>query len=612
MNKIRETIKTIVLAAYYSFSFCWRNSKWGTVARFLVVSISTALGYLSVQATGHMINVVQKFKGTNTADTLPLVYALVFLVVILLLGVVAGRFSWFYRSRWSQELRFANQREINDHRATLDVGRVRSKQYDDLQKRINELPYSWGTRISFAEEMFMLFSTIVSFVLFGASLLWYKPEYALVLVLTALPMMIFEFRDVSMWWGLMEQLVPDHKKRHVLERPYHNPNAFVQGLMFNQMPHLRKRIEDNVGGVIGSYEKARRVSLRREMITHTVAVGGLLGVVVHMIWSTAMSAGEVGTLTIVLAASRTFQSNLEAIVSLVADQWNSAKGIILIEKDFFGLKSLITTEHPLVPNFQKIPVVRFDRVSFAYPDTENLVLKNVSFTIEPGSRVAIVGKSGNGKSTIQALLMRHYDPTSGAVYADEFNLRNIEPKEWSNTASSLTQEYSVIERKVGEEIASSRLGDLLDLDAVKASCKFANFAEVVESDPHGYESQIGVEYGGRDFSGGEKQRLALARVHYRNTPILILDEPDAKLDPESAEKVIDEIFNLDGVTVVMITHHVSRAERCDKIIVMGKGEVVEEGTHSELISLGGAYASMFEKDRKRLGGDQVPDTETES
>lgn len=609
MNKLKETIATLLLAARYSFSFCWRHSKAETIGRLVISAATTLLLYLTIQATGLIINEVQglmgKFKGGNhsLAEIAQngLLWPVAFLLGVLLFGVILGRFNWFYRSKWNQTLRFANQRELNDHRATLDVARFRSKEYDDLQKRIQELPTSWQTRIWFSDEMFSLFTTVVSFALFGASLLWYKPIYALILVLTALPMMIVEFRLVAMWWSLFQELVPHHKKRSVLEKPYHNTNAFVQALMFNQMSPLRRDIDINVGSVLDAYNHIRKISIRKEMFTHLLAVAGLCGVIIHAVWSTVAYAGEIGTLTIVMAAARTFQGNLEAIVSLIAEQWNSAKGVILIEKDFLGLKPVIKTEYPVIPKFDITPLVRFDKVCFAYPDTDTLVLKNVSFTIEPGTKLAIVGKSGNGKSTIQALLMRHYDPTSGAVYAGDINLRNIEPNVWSNVASSLTQEYTVLERRIGEEIASSRLDQTIDLEAVAASCRFANFDEVVDSDPKGYESQIGVEFGGRDFSGGEKQRLALARVHYRGTPILILDEPDAKLDPESAQKVIDKVFALKGVTVVMITHHVSRAERCDKVIVMGKGEVVEQGTHCELMAQGGVYAGMHEKDRKRLG-----------
>ncbi|MGB3921962.1 MAG: ABC transporter ATP-binding protein [Minisyncoccia bacterium] len=607
MNKLKETVTTLLLAARYSLSFCWRNSRNETIGRLVIALGTTLLLYFGIQATGFVINEVQELMlkpGTPTLTEFfgsSVFVSSLFLVGVLLFGVVLGRFNWYYRNKWNHTLRFANQRELNDHRATLDVARFRSKEFDDLSKRIEDLPTSWQTRIWFSDEMFSLFTTTVSFVLFGASLLWYEPFYALILVLFALPMMTVEFRLTSKWWNLFQELVPQHKKRSVLEKPYRMANTFVQALMFNQMPAIRKKVDINVGEVLSSYEQIRKYSIRNEMFPHLLAILGLCGVLVHAIYSTIVQAGEIGTLTIVIAASRTFQGNLEAIVSLIADQWNSAKGVILIEEDFFGTKPFIKTEYPVTPRFDTVPRIRFNGVSFTYPSANTEALRDVNFTIEPGSKLAIVGKSGAGKSTIQALLMRHYDPTSGTIYAGDISLRNFEPNVWSNVVSALTQEYTVLERRVGEEIASSRLDQPVDLGAVAVSARFANFDEVVSSDPNGYDSQIGVEFGGRDFSGGEKQRLALARVHYRGTPILILDEPDAKLDPESAEKVINQVFALQGVTVIMITHHVSRAERCDKVIVMERGRVVEQGTHQVLMALGGVYASMYKKDKERLG-----------
>jgi len=609
MTKLTDTLQTLFLAARYSFTFCLKNSKFDTIARLLISASNTVLLYLTIQATGLIVNAVQnsmgKFKGENHSFvefiTGDLAKPVLFLLGVLLFGVMLGRLNWFFRSRWNQRLRYANEQQFNDHRATLDVARFRSKEYDDLEKRIGELPTSWQTRIWFSDEMLNLFTTVVSFFLFGASLVTSRPSYALILVITALPMMIIEFKLVSKWWNLFQELVPHHKKRKVLEKPYKSANAFVQALMFQQMPALKRDIEINVGGVLDQYDAIRKESVRKEMFTHFLAIMGLCGVIIHAVWQIVKYGGEIGTLTVLIAAARTFQGNLEAIVSLIAEQWNSAKGVILIEKDFLGLKPVLKTVDPVVPHFNGPPCLRFDKVNFAYPDTDTLVLKDVSFTIEPGSKVAIVGKSGNGKSSLASLLMRHYDPTSGAIYAGDINLQNILPEVWTNCASALTQEYTVLERSIAEEIASSRLDQPLDLEVVATSCRFANFDEVVESDPKGYDSQIGIEFGGREFSGGERQRLALARVHYRGTPILILDEPDAKLDPESAQKVIDHVFALKGVTVVIITHHVSRAEPCDKVIMMGKGEVAEQGSHKELMAKGGVYATMFEKDKKRLG-----------
>ncbi len=606
MRKIFETVETMFTAARYSLSFCLRNAKRDTLWRLLTAVGSTLLLYLIIQATGSVVNTVQVLiqkGGLHTFSDLlnsELKTPLLFFAGVLIFGVIIGRLHWYFRGRWNMTLRYANQRELNEHRASLDIARFRSKEYDDLSKRIQELPSGFQTRIWFSEEILNIFTTLISFFLFGASLVFFSPVYAVVLIVSAIPMMLFEFRFVNVWWKLFQELVPHHKRRAVLEKAYQDVPTFVQAKMFNQMHGLKKEIDLNIDTVLSLFNAVRKKAMEFEIITHFIAMLGLGGVIVHASWTTVVTMGEIGTLTVVIAASRTFQSNIEAIVALVAEQWNSAKGVILIEKEFMGLLPVLETKNPITPTFSGAPKIRFENVSFAYPDTEALVLKNVSFEIEPGSKVAIVGKSGHGKSTIQSLLMRNYDPTEGTIFADTVDLRSIKPNVWNTVTSSLTQEYSVLERTIREEIASSRLTDAVQDDVVHASSVFANFDEVVDSDPQGYESQIGVQFGGRDFSGGEKQRLALARVHYRNTPILIFDEPDARLDPESAQKVIENIFALQGVTVIMITHHVSRAMLCDKVLVIKKGEVVEQGNPNELLQKNGVFTSLYEKDKKRL------------
>jgi ABC-type multidrug transport system fused ATPase/permease subunit len=333
-------------------------------------------------------------------------------------------------------------------------------------------------------------------------------------------------------------------------------------------------------------------------------------VIVHTIYSTITSGTEVGTLTIIIAAARTFQGNLESIVSLIAEQWNSAKGVILIEEEFFGTKSSLITPFPVVPRFDITPTISFRDVCFTYPDSQKPVLNDVSFTIRPGTKTAIIGESGNGKSTLMALLLRQYDPSSGVIDVEGVHLKNIDPKDWSNIVSGLTQDYTILERRIGEEIASSRLDKDADPNLIMESAKFACFDGVISADQKGIDAQIGTEHGGREFSGGEKQRLALARVYYRGTPVLVLDEPDAKLDPVSANKVMENIFALKGVTVIIITHHVSRSERCDHVIVMSKGRVIEQGSPLELKEKGGHFVAMIQSDRKRQGKDKSPESDT--
>jgi ATP-binding cassette subfamily B protein len=531
-------------------------------------------------------------------------------VVLPFVGVLLGRLNWFFRSRWNQKLRFANSREVNDHRAKLDIATIKSKKFDDLTRRITELPDSWQTRILFSEEMFSLLGTIISFVLFGTSLIWYKPVYALILFLTALPMAIAEVKYVSMWWILFQELVPINKQRSVLEKAFGGQTAFVQGKMFGQHKTLRYCIDKNISDVIGRNDRIRKIGMIREFITFTISQMGFCAVIIHAIWYIVNNGGEVGTLTVIIASARTFQGNLESIVSLIADQWNSAKGVNLIEEEFFATKSSISTPYPVVPRFDIVPKITFKNVGFTYPEGKKQVLTNLDFTINPGEKVAIVGDSGNGKSTLMALLLRQYDPTVGKIDIGGVDLRNIEPDVWCKLISGLTQEYAILQRPIGEEIASSRLDADYDEERVRKSAEFACFLDVVNSDPKGFRLQIGTEFGGKDFSGGETQRLALARVFYRNTPILTLDEPDARLDPESANEVMENIFAIQGKTIIIITHHVSRALRCDKVIVMKNGRVVEIGAPGELKDKQGFFSRMLVADMKRQGKDKSPESDT--
>lgn len=590
------------IATKYSIAFCWRNCRKLTIKRIIVSILTTLSLYLTIQATGFVINSVQALRSLGKHEFSSLILPVIFLGLVVFFQAVTGRFEWIFRNKWHQVLRYEGQRELNDLRARLDVARFGSKVYDDLTRRIQELPYGFQVRPMFAEEVLRLLTTCISFALFAASLLWYKPMYALVLLVFAFPLIVLDFRSVTLWWAIQEKLVPKNKHRNMLERAYYSPIAFVQALMFNQMPTLRTQIKKSTDEVVSEYDVVRGQSLKFEMVSHLSCALGLCFVFIHAIWSAVTTNVEIGTLTIVMSSARTFNGNLESIVSLIAEQWNTAKGVILIEKDFFGLQPVLRTENPVIPTWTKPPVIRFDRVSFTYPDTDKEVLHDVSFTIPSGATVAIVGKTGHGKSTVEGLLMRHYDPTTGAIYVDDINLQNIKPSVWSGTATALKQDFVNLDRTIGDEVASSRIDLPFDRERVEVASRFAYFDEVVAREESGFDTQMGKEFGGRVLSGGQNQRLALARARHRDSQVFVLDEPDAKLDPESAEIVIDNIFALTGVTVVMITHHVSRAKRCDHIILMNEGSVAEQGTHAELMALGGRYASMFKKDEERLSG----------
>jgi ABC-type multidrug transport system fused ATPase/permease subunit len=243
--------------------------------------------------------------------------------------------------------------------------------------------------------------------------------------------------------------------------------------------------------------------------------------------------------------------------------------------------------------------IRFDRVGFAY-GKDTPVLHEVSFEIEPGQVVGIVGPTGSGKSTVLSLLPRFYDPTLGRVLIDGTDIADFKVGALRAQIGFVLQDTVLFHGTVRENIAYGR-PDATE-DEIVAAARIANADEFISRMPLGYDSMVGER--GETLSGGQRQRIAIARAVVRNSPILVLDEPTAALDPESEHLVIEALRRLmKGRTVIMIAHRLSTLVDADKIIVLRDGVVVEEGSHQELIARGGAFAELH---RIQQGGAVAP------
>ncbi|MBX3020358.1 MAG: ABC transporter ATP-binding protein [Bdellovibrionales bacterium] len=248
---------------------------------------------------------------------------------------------------------------------------------------------------------------------------------------------------------------------------------------------------------------------------------------------------------------------------------------------------------PEIGNPQPFPQhwdgIEFRNVSFGYGD--NIVLKNVNLKIQHGEQVALVGTSGAGKSTLINLLPRFFDPSEGDIFIGNVSIRDMKLDELRSNVALVTQDVFLFSDSVERNIQS---GDFRrPLTEVLPAAKLANADEFIRNSEHGYETRVG-ERGAR-FSGGEKQRISIARAIFKNAPILILDEATSALDSESeleVQKGLDSLMR--GKTALVIAHRLSTIAKCDRILVMDKGEVIEEGSHNELMVRQGAYYKFFQ------------------
>ena len=242
--------------------------------------------------------------------------------------------------------------------------------------------------------------------------------------------------------------------------------------------------------------------------------------------------------------------------------------------------------------------IEFDHVNFSYEEATP-VLKDISFKIEPGQVAAIVGPSGTGKTTIISLIPRFYDPQSGQVRIDGKNIRQFTMKSLREQISFVLQDTLLFRASIWENIAYGKPG-ASRAEIIRAA-EVANAHEFIEKMSEGYDTMVGER--GATLSGGQRQRIAIARAVIRNTPILILDEPTSGLDSASEEVVIEALDRLmKNRTTVVIAHHLGTIRHADVIFVVKDSELVEQGTHEELLTGGGLYAELYKLQTSESAG----------
>ena len=239
--------------------------------------------------------------------------------------------------------------------------------------------------------------------------------------------------------------------------------------------------------------------------------------------------------------------------------------------------------------------LKLENVSFRYPGASEDTLHNLNLAIHNGEKLAVVGRNGAGKSTLVKLLCGFYDPTEGRVLLNGEDIRKYNRKEYYKLFSAVFQDFSILPGTIAENVAQS--ADEIDFSRVKAAVKDAGLEENIERLPEQYETKLGrsVHLDAYELSGGETQRLMLARAVYRNAPVIVLDEPTAALDPIAESDLYERYHELTkGSTSIYVSHRLASTRFCDRIILIGAGGIAEMGTHEELMEAGKEYAHLYE------------------
>lgn len=248
------------------------------------------------------------------------------------------------------------------------------------------------------------------------------------------------------------------------------------------------------------------------------------------------------------------------------------------------------------------PMIEFINVSFKYPNTEEYVLKNCSFVIEPGEKVGLIGLNGSGKSTIIKLIFGFYKPNEGKILLDGINLNEYDIYKLRKRFSVLFQDYVTYCLPLREIIALSDFKERFNEEKLLNACKTSGLYDVIKDWSGGFDSVLGRFYAdnGKNFSGGQWQLAGLARAYFKESKYVVLDEPSAALDPISEDRIFEQLYHLsEGKSSITISHRLSNTTTADKILVLDQGRIIEQGSHFALLKQNGRYAHLFSLQAKK-------------
>jgi ATP-binding cassette subfamily B protein len=483
--------------------------------------------------------------------------------------------------------------EVMRKAASLDVTVYEDPVFYD---RLERARVQATDRLAMIQQMGRLIQLTVTAIAFSAVLVRYSPFLLLLLVAGIIPAFLGESHFAFLTYAKNFHQTPWRREMDYLRQVGGSKEAAKELKLFNLSSYLTERF---TGLSKRIYEENVALNHRRLFWGGLLAIVGQLGyygAYAFSIYRTIQGRYSVGDLTLITTAIMQSMASIQQAFSTasgVADQALFLTDLIA----FFEMKPRVESKvdgirvpHPVVRGFE------FRNVSFAYPGTNRRVLSDFNFRLRPGERVALIGENGQGKTTMVKLITRLYDPTEGQILLDGVDLREYDLAALHSEIGVIFQDFMRYEMTARENIAVGRIEVPHSQEEIEYAADKSLAAGVVATLERGYDQMLGRRFeGGVDLSGGEWQKMALARAYLRDAQLLILDEPTAALDARSEFEVFERFAELTyGKMALLISHRFSTVRMADRIVVLEGGRLVEEGSHDKLVALGGRYAAMFE------------------
>jgi ABC-type multidrug transport system fused ATPase/permease subunit len=506
--------------------------------------------------------------------------------------IVAGVF--YLQNYFAQML---NDYIFNDLRITyinkissLDFQHFENRDTANLISKTND-EYRWRTQ-QVIRDINNLLSNAISLITVGIIIIpnyWYL---GVLLIVCQIPNVRLQYQLVKKDWEFYNSQSESIRQGWDIEWQLTNKNYLAEVNL-----NRSKNFLFNKASTIWHSFTEGTLNIRRRAVSRQLLNVFLSSIAIAICLFVLINNVRQGLLTIGLFTF--YFSSIQQVNDIFTGFVNSFISISQQDLYIANFKKIMELTNPIssgnfIPEKFSPPLIEFKNISFKYPDTDNYIFKNFNLTIKPGEEVAIVGANGAGKTTLIKLLLRYYDPESGEILVNNLNIKDYRLSDWYKYLSFLSQEFNTYYNlSLRENILISRPQITSDKRVISA-LKKADAYSYTKKYKQGLDTMMSQKYGGEEPSWGQWQKIVIARVFYRRAPIMILDEPTSSIDAVSEAKIFNNIYRKNNhKTLIIVSHRFSTVRNAERIIVLDKGQIMEQGTHQELLKLNGLYAKSF-------------------
>jgi ATP-binding cassette subfamily B protein len=491
--------------------------------------------------------------------------------------------------------RFTNRVSVRlmEHASRLDLASFEDPVFYDKLDRARRQTTS---RMGLLAALLSMLQDAVTLASLSTGLIVFSPWLMVLLAAAVIPSFLGETHFTSLAYSVLYKRTPERRKLDYLRLLGASVQSAKEIKIFGLGAYLSKHYDEVSADI---FKENKILAMRRALLgsaLNVVSTGGYYGAYAAVLVRTLAGAVSLGSFTFLTGAFNRSRAYIEKILSGFNDI--SEQAVFLKDLfEFFAMEPTIGT----VPNALPAPRpirqgFEFRDVAFAYAGSDRRVVQNINFVLHPDEKLALIGENGAGKTTLVKLLARLYDPTEGRILLDGTDLREYDVEDLRREIGVIFQDYMRYDLLVRENIGFGKVDSLGDQPRVESAAAKSLAKGVIDRLPNGYDQMVGRRFeGGVELSGGEWQKFALARAYMRDAQLLILDEPTATLDARAEYEVFQRFSELmRGRMAVLISHRFSTVRMADRILVLADGSIQEQGTHEQLLSLGGRYAELFE------------------